>query len=217
MSSAAAQRPPGVSFLAVSVAEPALVAASTLLGGLAAAVPEVRWTRADTLHLTVAFLAGLDPAAHPAVVEAIAPVAAAAAPFDVGLRGLGAFPSSAAARVLWIGVDTGTPELTALAVGCRDALAAAGLPFEARPYRPHCTLGRPRARWSAAQSAALRAIPAPVLPRFAASELSLFESRPAPGGAVHSRVESLPLGRMTAAAAPPTNAGRQRLAPGPRR
>lgn len=62
--------------------------------------------------------------------------------FHISLVGLGAFPHAARARVLWIGVEEGAPQLSALAHRARNACVRAGLAVEGRPYSPHLTLSR---------------------------------------------------------------------------
>jgi RNA 2',3'-cyclic 3'-phosphodiesterase len=184
------------SFLAVAVQEPALVEARRLLDGLATRVPrgDCRWARGEGLHLTVHFFGELD---EDRVEEALAAVAPAgeAAPFDIALGGLGSFPPRGAPRVLWLGVTGGSEPLTALARGCRDRLGAAGFAVEERPFSAHCTLGRPRPGWSAAARAAwaASAADAVALPPFRVDRLTLFRSRPHPGGAEHSVVAEIPL------------------------
>ena len=56
--------------------------------------------------------------------------------------------------MLWLGPARDVAPLTALALECRVALAAAGFEVEDRRYHAHCTLGRPRLPWSAEARAA---------------------------------------------------------------
>lgn len=71
--------------------------------------------------------------------------AAEVAPFDVGLRGLGGFPSPARPRVIWAGLGDGVAAAAALARRVDGALATLGFPREARAFSAHVTLGRVRA------------------------------------------------------------------------
>jgi 2'-5' RNA ligase len=180
-------------FLAVPLADPGLGAAQRLKGELRERVPDVRWARSETLHLTVHFFGSIEEERAAAALELVAPVALGTAPFDVALDRLGAFPPRASPRVLWLGPARDIAPLTALALECRVVLGAAGFDVEERRYHAHCTLGRPRlpwtdgarTAWAAAAAADRTAI------RFIASRLVLYESRPAPGGAVYSERSSL--------------------------
>lgn len=66
------------------------------------------------------------------------------APFDLALRGLGAFPSAPRARVLWAGVTLGAEPLTELAGRVERELAALGFPPEHRAFSAHVTVARIR-------------------------------------------------------------------------
>jgi 2'-5' RNA ligase len=186
------------SFLAVALREPTLSGAGRLLEELAAAVPrgDCRWVRGETLHLTLHFFGELDERRVGEVLAAMAPVAAAAAPFELALGGLGSFGSRGVPRVLWLGATAGVDALTTLAQGCRERLRDAGFEVEDRPFSAHCTLGRPRPGWSAASASAWAAISARelALPPFRVPALTLFRSRSQPEGAEYSVVAELPLG-----------------------
>lgn len=107
----------------------------------------VRWADPATVHLTLAFLGGLDRTEVRAVTEIVRKVAAARAPFAWAPAGFGAFPSPRRARVLWIGVDPGDPPVRRLQSDLDDALRQAGLlAGDDKPFTPHLTVGRLRGR-----------------------------------------------------------------------
>jgi 2'-5' RNA ligase len=182
-------------FLAVPLAEPGLTAGKALQNELRARIPDVRWARPETLHLTVHFFGAIEEARAGAALDAVHPIARQTQPFDVSLDRLGAFPPRAIPRVLWLGSARDIAPLTALALDCRTALAATGFEVEDRRYHAHCTLGRPRLPWSdtarAAWEEAVTAAANQTEIRFTAHRLVLFESRPAPGGAVYTERTSL--------------------------
>ncbi|MBP1771468.1 MAG: 2',5' ligase [Holophagaceae bacterium] len=127
------------------------------------------WTRPQGLHLTLAFLGARDAGTLPALEACAAGVATRHGPLELGTAALGAFPGSRAARVFWLGL-TPAPALEALAADLREALAAAGETFDARPFRPHLTL----ARFRPARPLPDVAGPAPL--SFKADRLVLLES-----------------------------------------
>jgi 2'-5' RNA ligase len=170
-------------FLGVAVDEPALAAAAALLAQLRRDVADVRWVRDEGLHLTLHFFGELPADRVDAARAAMAP-AAATTPFPVRLAGLGSFPGARRERVLWIGASEGAAEMAALAERCRASLAAAGFAVEDRPFRAHCTLGRPRGTaLTAPAREAWEQAAAASLPAFTADRLILYESVPAHGGA----------------------------------
>lgn len=92
-------------------------------------------------HLTLAFLGDV-PAAEP-LYDGLRAAADLHEPFSLRLAGSGTFGR----RGTWAGIGGDVLHLHALAEHVQDACRAAGLPLEARPYRPHLTVGRvdPRA------------------------------------------------------------------------
>ena len=185
-------------FFAVPLADPGLAAAQRLQDGLKDRVEDVRWARPETLHLTVHFFGAIEAQRAATALEVLQPIATRSAPFDVVLDQLGAFPPRGTPRVLWLGPARDMTPLTALALECRNALAGAGFEIETRRYHAHCTLGRPRVPWSETAAAAWGSSVAAAVDqtsvRFTARRLVLYESRPAPGGAVYTEHAVLPLG-----------------------
>ena len=180
-------------FLAVPIAEPELEGAQRLQHELRDRVADVRWARPETLHLTVHFFGQVEDERVAVAVDLVAPMAVRASPFDVVLDRLGSFPPRGAPRVLWLGPSRDVAPLIDLAHDCRAILGAAGFEVDQRRYNPHCTLGRPRLPWSdAARHAWAPAAQQRPDVRFTASRLVLYESRPAPGGAVYTERASLP-------------------------
>jgi RNA 2',3'-cyclic 3'-phosphodiesterase len=180
-------------FLAVPLADPGLSAAHRLQGELRERVPDVRWARPETLHLTVHFFGTIDDDRAARALGFVAPIASGATPFGVALDRLGAFPPRGTPHVLWLGAARDVPPLTALALECRVALSAAGFDVEDRRYHAHCTLGRPRLPWSDAARTAWTAAAADDQKAigFTTSRLVLYESRSARGGAVYTERSSL--------------------------
>ena len=97
----------------------------------------------ENLHVTLAFLGEIDriqaDAAGGAVVDAVSGVQ----PWTVAWGSVGAFPSRARPRVLWLGLRD-EDATRAFHAGLAAALTTRGLPLEDRPFRPHLTLARVR-------------------------------------------------------------------------
>jgi len=155
------------------------------------AIEGLRAQKAATIHLTIRFLGEIADAEADAVTAAAADVTARHAPFDLVLRGLGAFPDARRPRVVWVGLAEGTGPAIALAQDIEAAIVALGLPGEDRTFSPHVTLGRFRDRPRR---------PPPLDParefgRARADRLILYRSTLTPEGARHEAVAELSLGR----------------------
>jgi 2'-5' RNA ligase len=186
-------------FLAVPILEPALKSFAGLRERLIAAVDAVRWTPPESPHITLHFFGAIDDDSAQRALDALRPAVAEQAVVRLHLRGLGAFPSDRHPRVLWCGVDGDLIALHKLAAACQSALAAAGFAVDARPWHPHCTVGRPRQPWpeDALQSWLNLAREQPSTARFTADHAVLYESVRRPGGVSH-----LPRARLTMAGRP---------------
>jgi 2'-5' RNA ligase len=95
--------------------------------------------RAESLHLTLAFV-GEVPVDRVAALRAIgADAARPTPPFTMTLDRLGGFRDSG---IAWLGTTKVPADLEALVDAMRKALAAAGFPVDPRPFRVHVTLAR---------------------------------------------------------------------------
>jgi len=100
-----------------------------------------KWVAEDSIHVTLRFLGEVEEARARPIGEALAAAVRPARPFDVTLGGVGAFPSLARPRVVWMGVER-HPALELLANDVEKALMALAFEPELRPFHPHLTLGR---------------------------------------------------------------------------
>jgi RNA 2',3'-cyclic 3'-phosphodiesterase len=147
-------------------------------------VPPENW------HLTLHFLGDLPAVERDRLVRALDGVRPGA-PFPLRLEGFGAFPRPSRARVLWLGAGEGRERLIDLRRRVLDAVRAAGLEGDAKPYTPHLTLARidpPRDVTSLIAGRCSPAIETTI------GEVVLFRSRPGAGPARHEAVRRYPLG-----------------------
>ncbi len=131
-------------FIAVEIDEGLRTAAARVAEDLQAAGAEIRWVAPPNMHVTLKFLGDVAEERIASVCDTVAEAVAGAAPFDLELRGVGAFPNAARPRTLWVGTGTGRSQLESLAGRVEAALAALGFAPENRPFQAHCTLGRVR-------------------------------------------------------------------------
>ena len=128
-------------FVAVAVPAEAASSIETAIRPVKAALPGARWTPPERRHLTLRFLGSTDPERVPWLEDRLTRAAAGWAPFIVAVRGLGAFPSTRRARVLWVGLDDADGSLGRLAAGVQESIAAE-YPPDRRPFSPHVTVAR---------------------------------------------------------------------------
>jgi 2'-5' RNA ligase len=115
--------------------------ATDVLKPLRAQLPGVRWVREETLHVTLLFLGKRSEAEAHQAQGVVREVAAARKPVEVSLSGLGAFPSPARPRVVWLGLVDPAP-VQELHRALERERARLGLPLESCAFYPHVTLGR---------------------------------------------------------------------------
>jgi 2'-5' RNA ligase len=152
----------------------------------------VAWVAAENLHVTVKFLGGVEEA-RLAEVRAALEGAVTAPAFEVGIRGLGAFPGATRARVLWAGAPA-SPPFARLAEDVDRALAGLGFPPEGRGFTPHVTLGRVREpRRHPALASALEAAAHRDFGVLRVERIALMRSDLSPRGARYTELAGVPL------------------------
>ncbi|MCD4690782.1 RNA 2',3'-cyclic phosphodiesterase [bacterium] len=154
------------------------------------------WSRASTLHVTLKFLGDVEEALAPDLVTAIACAAAEVPPFVFDTTSMGAFPSPARPRVVWLGVEP-ADGLHDLQEAVERELTPLGFPREKRSFHPHITLGRIREGGQACPSADLSALIAELpVPRgrTVVDDVMLVRSTLSPRGAHHEVLEAISLG-----------------------
>ncbi|MDP3938944.1 MAG: RNA 2',3'-cyclic phosphodiesterase [Deltaproteobacteria bacterium] len=192
-------------FVAIEIPDDLRQRCAALIDRLREHAPGVGWVRPRNLHLTLKFLGTTRPSQAERLSESLAHKAAKLSPFAVSLEGLGAFPSPRRPRVLWVGIGEGREALSNLAGKVDGAAGKAGFSRETRAFSPHLTLGRVKmVRVGSVDWPGLiaRLDPGP-LGRFTADALTLFRSELGPGGAVHTPLRRVPLGRRRNSDLPP--------------
>jgi 2'-5' RNA ligase len=145
-------RPPRVRlFVAVELPGPVRAEVAEAIVGLRERHRSLRWTDPAGWHVTLAFLGSVPVERVEDVSGALARATAGAAPFSLALSGTaGSFRSGA----LWAGLDA-QPALERLAAAVVHELRpVVGLPDADRPFHPHLTLARGKARASEIAAAA---------------------------------------------------------------
>jgi RNA 2',3'-cyclic 3'-phosphodiesterase len=131
-------------FVAVEISSPIRARAGELIAVLGGAAAGVKWVEPQNLHLTLKFLGEVHQREIVEVCQAVERGAAEVAPFELEVRGTGAFPTAARPHTIWLGAGVGTQEMVALHDRVEDALAALGHRKEHRRFQVHLTIGRVR-------------------------------------------------------------------------
>jgi 2'-5' RNA ligase len=179
-------------FIAIPLSATLVQAAQRLCRELAGHFPQVRWVRPQAMHLTLRFFAAIPEESLEKIGEVMLSVGRLHSPFQLPVAGIGAFPSSARPRVIWLGIPEGQI-LINLHAALAQKLAECGFPDDERSFSPHLTLGRCREAISGAGGilAQFRDVSCGNLE---VDRLILYESRLEPAGAVHLPRKTVLLG-----------------------
>ncbi len=101
----------------------------------------VRWTKPKDIHLTLAFLGDLPIEELDRLTFAIDQACRDVEVFELKGNSTGTFGKPRHPRVIWAGIAA-CPALTTLQQRIGDALLAAEIAFDQKPFSPHLTLGR---------------------------------------------------------------------------
>src|SRR5213083_1189211 len=133
-------------FIAVNISEQARVFVANYIDTLRERFPEsrVKWEQPQKLHLTIKFLGDVDEDRVDEIAFALKGVANEFKQFRVPLGGTGVFPAARRPKIIWLGVIDEQNKLVTLSRSIDKACSQLGFESEARPFRPHLSIGRIR-------------------------------------------------------------------------
>jgi 2'-5' RNA ligase len=104
----------------------------------------LRYTDPEQTHITLKFLGDTDTERIPEILTTLedAIEGSGVEPFEVELGGLGVFPSLSYISVIWVGVQNGETELTALHEAVETHTTAIGFSAADHEFTPHATVAR---------------------------------------------------------------------------
>jgi 2'-5' RNA ligase len=180
-------------FIALSLPEVALEPIDAAQEALKDTVASAKWVDPRGAHLTLKFLG---PVPDDSVSDIVAVLEEAVREFPVytyAIRGIGGFPTPTRPRVIWAGIDDNG--LTAeLAAPIEHSMEWLGFKPEGRDFHPHITLARVKNPRRLEQPDALEKTGRDlVVEGLKAAEVTLFESKLTPRGAVYSVISRAPL------------------------
>jgi 2'-5' RNA ligase len=112
---------------------------------------DLRAVEPQNIHLTVRFLGNISPGMVDKVHEGLKKVQFI--PFNVQLRGLGAFPDLKYPRVCWAGMTEGADQLRGIFSQLEPNLRALGFAPDSKGFSPHLTIARVRSSRNKAELA----------------------------------------------------------------
>lgn len=158
----------------------------------------LRWSRPESIHITLQFLGETPTARIPSITEALQQACAGAGPFSLEVGGLGAFPNVRRPRVVWVGLGGDTGAAVRLTTSIQEALAPLGFAPD-KPFSPHMTIARVREGNAIGKLAPLSrvlSLTGIVLPEetsFQVSGVSLMQSFMQSGGSVYKQLAHVAL------------------------
>src|SRR5271167_1955353 len=126
-------------FIALDIDDAIRQRIQRFMEGVSGFAPDARWVRPESLHVTLKFIGEKPIEAVEEIKRALSSIRAGS--IEITFRGYGFFPTPKAARVFWVGIESGPP-LVALANAVDDATFTLGIPKEDHPFAPHLTLAR---------------------------------------------------------------------------
>jgi 2'-5' RNA ligase len=128
-------------FIAVEV--PALPPLQRVVQRLATCGADLKPVEGEKQHITLKFLGDVPTTFIDKIENGVHNAAKGIKPFEMVVRGVGAFPSSAEPRVVWSGLEHAEP-LSVMARRLEDEMHKLAFPRERRDFTPHVTLARVR-------------------------------------------------------------------------
>jgi 2'-5' RNA ligase len=184
-------------FIAIDIPEDVRAAIEETQARLKQALVGVKisWTKVANLHLTLQFLGNVEEAVIDPIKSALRLAAAQQQPFELSVRGAGAFPDEKRPHVVWVGCEDTGNRLQALARAVQDAMQPLGFASERREFSGHLTLGRVKSpRPDAALTRAIDSLKDTSFGTLRAETIHLFESQLHPEGSRYTKLSSHALG-----------------------
>jgi len=101
---------------------------------------DLKLVKPKNIHVTVRFLGEVAPVMVDEVCEEMKGILFK--PFEIELRGMGAFPNLRRLRVIWVGIRNGSEVLTDIFNQLENRLRKLGFTPDRRGFSPHITIAR---------------------------------------------------------------------------
>ncbi len=169
-----------------------------LRSAMSGAERAIRWTRPESIHVTLQFLGDIAASLTGEITAGIVAACAGARSVRLALGGMGAFPNVNRPRVVWVGLEGDITGLRAIESAIGEQLRPLGYKPD-KPFQPHITLGRIREtarpdELRAISQALAQYVSAPESAGFAINGISLMQSHLQAGGSVYTQLAFVPIG-----------------------
>jgi 2'-5' RNA ligase len=179
-------------FLALKI--PAETTLRRVLKELSAMGRALKAVEPENLHVTLRFFVAVEPPLTPEIQAIAAKAAAQQIRGELTLTGLGVFPHAQRPNVIWAGLEgAGAKSLIAIAEEIEGPLEKIGFVREDRPFTPHLTLARVKARPPDELRELLARHTKTVFGTAPVEEIQLIRSEPGPEGSRYAMLERFPL------------------------
>jgi 2'-5' RNA ligase len=194
-------------FIALDIDDAIRQRIARFLEGVTGFVPDVRWAKPESLHVTLKFIGEQSESAVEQIKQTLATVHASTV--ELHFRGYGFFPTAKSARVFWLGIneENSGDRLAALAAAIDDTMASLGIAKEKRAFSPHLTLARRAGRSGSPKrnkedkpnrtfehlQSKLAALPTPEFGTMTAREFFLYQSELSPKGSKYTKLHRFDL------------------------
>ena len=180
-------------FIAVDLPASIKAEVSAFQEGLVRTRASIRWTRPESLHLTLKFLGEIEEARLSEIMNVVQRVAASHRQMTLCLTGIGVFPHLRNPRIFWVGLGGETDRYASLAEEIDLNLSELGFPREERSYKPHLTIGRFKSPLGANELLSQARHQTLPLLSFRVSEVTVMRSLLNPRAAVYTPLFNCPL------------------------
>jgi RNA 2',3'-cyclic 3'-phosphodiesterase len=183
-------------FTAVEITGAIRARAGELIAALDGTTADVKWVEPHNLHVTLKFLGDVRDREIANVCNAVTRGAAKVQPFDIEVRGAGAFPTAARPRTVWLGVAEGDKPMVLLHDAVEAELAELGYREEHRRFQAHITIGRVRGAGTAIADLGKRIVQQAdfLAGRMTVSKVTVFASTLTPDGPIYDVLGTASLG-----------------------
>ncbi len=184
-------------FIAIELPEAVKSALTGIEEELKKTRADVRWVKPENIHLTLKFLGNIEEKQTDEIIKIMGDVCSRYYPFNLEIRGMGAFPNIKSPRVLWVGIE-GNDTLKTLQEEIDKGMETIGFEREDRAFTAHLTIGRFRSFIE--KEGLLKMIKLHEKDPFGSIDvrsLSLMRSDLHPEGARYTKILEIPLGKTT--------------------